>query len=151
MASDRLILERIAAIQRTVVGVQKAFDDVPRNLNDGDLPAFVNIFSERPSTNQRFEAGRLRKITVFEMNLYVKKASQGFEFEAQQLTIPFIELVENAFFSRRMLQLNDEGLGGVENAEINGVRVGALMYNNALHTGATFYLEVVYTRVIRQM
>jgi hypothetical protein len=151
MSDDRQVLDRIAAIQALVSGVTKAFADAPRDLKDGELPAFVNIYSEQTSTVQRADAGRLRKIARYEMNLYVKKASQGIEYEAQQIAVPLIKLVEDEFFARRMLQLDDDqGLGGVENAEITGVKFGSLAYNTTLYTGTTFFLEVVYTRMVPQ-
>jgi hypothetical protein len=150
MSDDRQVLDRIAAIQALVSGVAKAFADAPHNLKDGELPAFVNIYSEQPSTNQRADAGRLRKIARYEMNLYVKKASQGIEYEAQQMIVPLVKLVENEFFARQMLQLDDQGLGGVESAEITGVKVGQLAYGAVLYTGATFFLEAVYTRLVPQ-
>lgn len=150
MSDDRQVLDRIAAIQNLITGI-KAFADIPHDLKDGELPAFVNIYSDRPSNNQRANAGRLRKAAFYEMNLHVKKGSQGFEYEGQQLLVPFVKLVEDEFFSRRVLQLDDDqGLGGVESAEIFGVKAGSLLYNNILYTGATFYLEVVYTRVVPQ-
>lgn len=151
MSDDRSILDRVAVIERAINGIVTAFDDAPRKLEDIELPAFVNGVAERPSVNVRVNAGRLRKVSYYELNLYVKKAVQGIEFEPQRLTIPFIKLVENEFFARRVLQLDtDEGLGGVENVEILGTRTGVLAYNNVMYDGVTFFLEVAYTRAVPQ-
>lgn len=151
MSDDRVVFDRLAVIQRLISGITTAFQDAPRNLEDVELPAFVNIYGDRVSVNQRINAGRLRKAAYYEMNLHVKKAAQGIEYESQRLAIPLVKLVEDEFFARRVLQLaDDQGLAGVENVEITGVKVGTLLYDNVLYTGATFYLEVVYTRVIPQ-
>lgn len=151
MSDDRAVLDRVAAIERLVTGIVKAFDDAPRKLEDIELPAFVNGLSSQTSNNQRIDSGRLRKVAYYELNLYIKKSVQGVEFEPQRLTIPFIKLVEDEFFRRRVLQLDDDyGLGGVEEANITGTRTGTLLYNNVLYDGATFFLEVVYTRAIPQ-
>lgn len=151
MSDDRQVFDRLAMIQRLITGIQKAFGDAPRTIEDLELPAFVNIFGERVSANQRIAAGRLRKVAYYEMNLYVKKAAQGIEYESQRLAIPLIKLVEDEFFARRVLQLDDDqGLGGVEEANILGTKAGTLAYNNTLYTGATFYLEVAYTRAVPQ-
>jgi hypothetical protein len=151
VSDDRAVLDRVAVIERIVSGVTTAFDDAPRKLEDSELPAFVNGLSTQTSNNQRIDSGRLRRVAYYELNLYVKKSVQGVEFEPQRLTIPYIKLVEDEFFRRRVLQLDDDfGLGGVEEANITGTRTGTLLYNNTLYDGITFFLEVVYTRAVSQ-
>lgn len=150
-ASERTILDRIALIQRGMTGITKAFDDVPRKIEDMELPAFVNFVSAAPITGQRKAADQYQMLATIEMRLHVKKAAQGTEYEAQRLLIPFVALVQNEFFSRQRLQSGDIGLTGVIDTLITTTLSNQLLtYADHQYIGAIFNLQVAYSRIIKQ-
>lgn len=149
MANERNILDRIALIQRNLSGITKAFDDVPRNLEINELPAFVNFVSASAIVGQRRAADQYQMALTIEMRLHVKRFSSGTEYEAQRLLIPLVTSVQDEFFARQRLQYNDAGL-----ADVNDTLLTTTLHNQLLtyadhqYIGAIFNLQIVYTRIV---
>lgn len=156
MTDEVAIIERVAAIQRQIVNpatsaVLKAEELMPRKLLDGELPVFLNVISPQ-STRQRISPDSVLKGITIEMRLYVKKAGQGVEYEAQTITQDLFEPVENAFDARPRLELNDAGLTGVQFALITQTTQNAFLpYSGANYIGLIFNLQVSFVRVTRQV
>jgi hypothetical protein len=157
MTDETDIIERVVDIQQLIVNpytsaVLNAKEQLPESILDGWLPLFLNIVSPSPSPRQKRGADGAAKTIILEMRLFVKKAGQGFEYEAQTLTEQLIEPVENAFDARPRLELNDAGLVDVDNAFIvSTIQNAFLPYGGKNYVGLTFNLQVTFTRVTRQV
>lgn len=157
MTDETGIIARVASIQRLIVNpynsaVLNAKEKLPENILDGELPLFLNVVSPQPSPRQRIASDSTIKVIVLEMRLFVKKAGQGFEYDAQTLTELLISPVENAFDARPRLELNDAGLVDVQSAFIvSTIQNAFLPYGGKNYVGLIFNLQAAFVRVTRQV
>lgn len=115
--SLKTILERIAAIERTVTGIT-AFDAIPRQIERAAFPLMINY--PKASVRAHIANDIVAETRTFELYLLYAPALQGTEFQQYEayLTSSLIDSIAEAFHARRTLALNDNGI--VERAVLEG-------------------------------
>lgn len=112
--SESIERARIAAMCGAINGVQTAFPQIPRALQQAQLPAFVVFPGEATYDYVTLGEEMVLPSRVYNMILYLSEA----EFETSgQLEInadPFFEAVETYFFARPGLELDSEGVNQSE-------------------------------------
>lgn len=99
---------RLAAMQRLITGIVTAFDYAPRTLEHGELPAFVTPTASSQYNLTLFGEQAFLDPRLFLMQLYVREALDGAEFEGETACYPFIERVQQYFLTRKGLELDSE-------------------------------------------
>lgn len=96
---------RLAAMCREIEGVRTAFDNIPRVLQDAELPAFV-IYPGRAALVDADLTGEgdLIEQRTYTMTLYLIKAAYGTEYQAQTSIVPFFDRVRDYFMARPGLE-----------------------------------------------
>ena len=80
---------RLAAIQATISGVNRAYAYGPASLPPGDLPAFVNFTGAGTPNLEVFGRENNRESRIYLMRLHVKPVGQGIDGEIERLVEPF--------------------------------------------------------------
>lgn len=157
MTDDNTIIERLSAIQRTipwtrnsVSGFVTAYSDEPKSLPGTDLPAFINYNAPSSTSYSKANPGTVRIQTSYEMRLHVARIDKGVTGELESNIKTLVPLVEEAFFTRQRLQLDDAGI--VAEALIQSVdKVAAMQFAGINYGGAVFTIQVSYLKPFAQV
>jgi hypothetical protein len=149
MADVEEIRERLAAIQRTIEGVRRAYEYAPKSLPSSDLPAFVNFVGPAMANWQALGSDYDQEGRTFVMRLFVKGAQQGVDGEAERACEPFLESVRDGFSGRPGLGLGHSSgsagrpLDGVMGAYLAGDSgISTLLFAGEEYLGIEFRLMV---------
>ena len=133
------VANRIAQIQRKIVGVRRAFDidKMPNNLRQSYLPAVINIPAE--AEYEDLSAGEVLETRQWRMMLFVTPIERPSDVAKKNaLVVPFFRRFKTAFIDAQML---DE-LSGVALARLLGDDgLDALEYGDVIYAGVEFTLE----------
>lgn len=144
MTTLTAIKTRLAELQRTVVGVMRAYTDAPSSLPHADLPIFLNFIG--PATYAPLGETLAEETRTFIMRLYVKPIQSGFDGEAEAAVTEYLAAARDVFIAHPKLGKGILGsaLDFVERADFlgdNGVSV--LPYAGETFIGAEFRINVV--------
>jgi|GEM_PF-1448709 len=118
------ILAEMKSINSGITGVIASYDvtDIPASLKTGDLPAAVVLPS--PTELSLFSLISSRRQTFHQviLRIYVEPKAQGTVAQNLTATVPFIELVPDAY--SQAVALNS--LAGVQKHDVGGYRIGVL-------------------------
>ena len=121
--------QRIAAMWGEINGVQTAFTQIPRALQDAQLPASV-VFPGRATHSKDETEEFIDETRIYRMVLYISNAGLGTSGQGQIEADPFFDSVLAYFTARPGLELNAEGAhqsASVLDAELlndGGLQVG---------------------------
>lgn len=106
--SVQTVTQRLAAMCREIDGVNKVFDNIPRALQDADLPAFV-IYPGRGVIANVSITGEndLLEQRTYTLTLYLMQATLGSTYQAQIAIVPFFDRVRDYFMARPGLETGD--------------------------------------------
>lgn len=148
---------RIAAMCGAINGVQTAFTNIPRELQDAQLPAFV-VFPG-PATYDRDTLGESMLLIVREYNLilYVNNAQFGTEGQTQIEVDPFFDAVWTYFAARPGLELDSEGPTGQSVSEYiaillsdGGLQVGPYPIGGGGATPPKDYIQIRWRLQVKE-
>ena len=103
--SIQTVLDRLAKIQRTIQGVNRAagHDDVPNTLRTEYLPCFINLYGPAESQETFGQAGEVEART-YRMLLFVCSIQRPSDIAKQtNRTVEFLDRVKDAFRDRQNL------------------------------------------------
>jgi hypothetical protein len=107
--SESTTRKRIVNVWHGVTGVKKYFYQIPRVLQDAELPALV-VFPGRAVYDAQWGGEQMVKETrEFLMVLYLAKAGYGTEGQLEIQADPFFDQVRDFFLARPGLELDSEG------------------------------------------
>lgn len=114
--SEQVARVRIAAMCGAINGVRTAFTQIPRVLQDAQLPAFV-VFPGEATYDRNTESEQMVLETrTYNLILYISNArfdtSGALEIEAD----PFFTAVRDYFLARPGLELDSQGNNQTESA-----------------------------------
>jgi hypothetical protein len=140
---------RLAVIQRTITDVKRAYVHMPlTDLPEPDMPLFGNFTG--PATYDWITLGSDEDLEarIYLMRLYVKKATQGIDGEAEKKCEPFFESVPRKFAARPSLGLGTAGsnLVGVQMATLLGDG-GISIFN---HPTGSQYIGIEWKLEVRE-
>lgn len=146
----------IAAMFQFIPGVRTAFTNIPRVLQDAELPASV-VFNG-PATYDKHTLGEqmVRETRTYQLMLFVQNAAFDTMGQSQIDCDPFFQAVRNYFLARPGLALEsdpDPKIPAVEDAELlgdGGYSVGPYPLN-AGGTGATNYVQIRWQLQVREI
>lgn len=128
--SEATTRQRIARMWAEINGVRTPYMQIPRVLQDAELPGSV-IFPGAATFDTDTLGDQLSLDTrIYEMVLYIEKALFDTEGQGQINTDPFFDAVHDHFLARPGLELNSERPNQVESAfearllGDNGLQVG---------------------------
>ena len=97
---------RLAALQGQIDGVKWVHDRIPASLNDAELPCFVTRVAEARYNTVTFGEQAVSEERLYLMELYVAEAQTGAEGQAEDMAVPFVDVVRDFFLARPQLQLS---------------------------------------------
>lgn len=97
---------RLAALQRLIPGVTWVHDRIPASLNNAELPCFVTRVAEARYNTVTLGEQAVSEERLYFMELYVAELQTGAEGQAEDMTIPFVDVVRDFFLARPQLQLD---------------------------------------------
>lgn len=149
------VIARLVAIWQTLDGIKTVYEDVPRVIPAGALPAVVIVPSQVVSRDMSMGAvGNLIETRQYDMYLYVAQALLGTSNQSETSLKPFFDSVTRLFFSRPDLSLNPASVTGEFEAALqpdNGYQI--LQYATgtdrlADHAGAVFPIHITtYSKI----
>ena len=106
----RQVKARIVAIMDEIPEIKTAFSGVPRQLREEQLPAIV--VTAGAMTRQKNGADAILENRQFQIDVYLKKPTEGIQFEAEDdaYALDMMEKVYDQLDGRRRLQLSDQGM-----------------------------------------
>jgi hypothetical protein len=107
------IRTRLAAMQRNITGIKKAFDKIPRTIERTELPCFVNLVGAGNYDLQTYGRQMVRDVRTYRMLLFVKEVSDDTESAAEEACYPFFDRVRSYFLARPGLELDGESPPGL--------------------------------------
>lgn len=138
------IKARLAAIEKTITGVKRAYANGPASLPDTDFPVFVN-FTGAASQTPYSGDGLVRRVREYLLRLYVAPAQTGLDGAIETKTAGLIEPVYAAFGAHPVLGHSAAlpALAGVASARLTADSGPArLAYANTDYIGVEFRLSV---------
>lgn len=100
------VRERLAALQRLIPGITWVHDRIPASINDTELPCFITRVAEARYNQATFGEQAVSEDRLYYLELYVAEAQTGAEGQAEDMTIPFVDVVRDFFLARPQLQLD---------------------------------------------
>lgn len=146
-------LTRIAAMCRLISGIRTAFDNIPRTLDDSELPAIVIypgavVYDTDSQGDEIVVMSRRYTIT-----LYLDRAGFGSEAQNQTAIVPFFEGIADYFLARPGLEL--AGASNPQDVSYNarlisdsGFQILAYPLSGMPYAAIEFILEVSDVRSI---
>lgn len=139
---------RIAGICGLINGVRTAFTNIPRVLQDAQLPAFV-IFPG-PATFDTYEEGQdiVKETRLYRLTLYVQNAAFGTTGDLEINTDPFFTSVRDFFLARPGLELDTDPnpkIPSAFNAKLlgdGGYQIGPYPLTGG--AGTTDYIQIAW-------
>lgn len=127
-----------------IAGVKRAYAHAPSQIPDADFPLFVNYAG---ATMEFVSLGGdyYREKRVFLARLYVARAQQGIDGEAEAKVEPFFELGQQQFLAHSSLGTGNEddlipGISSLEYMGDGGTQI--LVYQQEQFIGIEFRLAV---------
>lgn len=145
------IKSRLAELERTIIGVKRAYTEAPAILPHADLPIFCNFVG--PATYTPLGETLAEETRTFVMKLYVKPIQQGVDGEAESSCVEMLIPARDVFIAHPHLGNGAVGktLNFVERAEYQGDSgILVLPYANETFIGAEFRMNIT-TVVLRQI
>lgn len=107
--SESITRTRIAHMWGEINGVVTAFVQIPRRLQDAQLPASV-VFPGR-ATHSKSDLGEqlIHEVRIYKMVLYIANAQFGASGQTEIQADPFFDAVLQHFAARPGLELDSEG------------------------------------------
>lgn len=114
------IKSRLAELERTIVGVKRAYTNAPASLPQADLPIFLNFVG--PSTYAKIGETLAEETRTFYARMYVKPIQGGIDGEAEAAVTEYLSPVRNLFIAHPKLGNGTAGspLNFVERTEYLG-------------------------------
>lgn len=128
--SERTTRQRIANMWNSITGVKTAYLQIPRALQDAELPGAVIFPGAALYDTDTLGDQMVDVIRVYEMILYIERAAFGTEGQGQLDADTFFDQVSTFFLARPGLELPAQGANQVESAYDalllgdNGLQVG---------------------------
>jgi hypothetical protein len=97
---------RLAALQAQITGVVTAYPNVPRAVQEVELPAFMTLVGRATYSKQMLGELALVETRIYTQRLIIKTATLGIEGEAEDETTVFFDRVLDFFADRPQLQLD---------------------------------------------
>lgn len=97
---------RLAALQRQIPGVVYVHDRIPASLNSAELPCFVTRVAEARYNMVTLGEQVVSEERLYLMELYVADVQTGAEGQAEDMTIPFVDVVRDFFLAHPQLQIS---------------------------------------------
>ena len=145
------IKSRLAELERTVVGIKRAYADAPASLPHADLPIFLNFVG--PATYTKLGETLLEETRLFYARLYVKPIQGGIDGEAEASVTEYLGGARDVFIAHPHLGKGTAGsaLNFVESSEYLGdAGVMVMPFGGEQFLGSEFRLSVttVVSRLI---
>jgi hypothetical protein len=99
---------RIAGMCGLIKGVRTAFTNIPRALQDAELPAFVIFNGPATYDNQSLGEQLVQETRVYQLMLFIQNAAFGSTGELQEQSDYFFEAVRDYFLARPGLELDTD-------------------------------------------
>lgn len=138
------VRNRLAEIQRSVLGVKRAYAYAPQSLPESDLPLFCTFTG--PATIAPLGETLIEETRTWFMRLYVKPVQAGYDGEAEKAVDEFLLSVRDAFLFHPLLGngTKDSALPFVERAVwLGDSGIQVLPYAGQNYLGAEFRLNIV--------
>lgn len=127
-----------------IAGVNRAYAQAPSQIPDADMPLFMN-FAGATMEFVSLGGDLYREKRVFLARLYVARAQQGIDGEAEAKVEPFFPLAQQQFLSHSSLGTGNEdelisGISALEYLGDGGTQI--LVYQQEQFIGIEFRLAV---------
>jgi hypothetical protein len=139
------IRERLAAMQRNITGITKAFDLIPRTVQPTELPCFINLVGASNYDLQTYGRQMVKDNRQYRMLLLVKETGDDIESGAEEACYIFLDRVRDYFLARPGLELTGEnppGLAAVDALLLGDSGVQRITYAAKAYAGVEFRILI---------
>lgn len=147
---------RLAGLLGLINGVQTAFPNIPRILQDAELPAFVIFNGPASYDKHKFGNDTVDEKRIYRLVLYIERAEFDTEGQPQLNTDYFFQAVRDYLLARPGLELDTEAnpqIGVAFDAELlgdGGFSVGPYPLN-ASGPGVPQYVQIQWQLQIEEL
>lgn len=141
--------QRLAAMGALISGIRTSFENIPRVVQDAELPVFIVVPGEATYDLTSDGEEIVREVRTYLLYVLVENMQLGSENQAQIAIAPYFSRVRNYFVARPGLELdtNAEPQDVVYDAALVGDRgFQAIPYpgmqNSPVYAGIEFRLQV---------
>jgi hypothetical protein len=96
---------RLSAMGAFIAGITHSFTDIPRVVQDAQLPALI-VVPRQATYNIDYGEGTVGETRLYQLLVLVQRLGEGTEKQAQVSVDPFFQRVRDYFIARPQLELD---------------------------------------------
>jgi hypothetical protein len=142
------ILNRLAELQRTIPGINAAFELAPnRIIEDDELPCFINLLGDDRYTQHADDLWHVDG--TYTAMFLARRAVSGVPGEASAAIIPWRDTIADFFMARPTLDGYDGILDEPDTGLTGGGTPGKVPWLGVVYLGAIFTFRFTEVRVVQ--